>query len=552
MSVPSAPTNLTGVKGDGSVALSWSVPASNGGSDILSYVVRPYPPVPSLPIITSTGTSATYSGLLNGHAYRFTVVAVNANGNSKASAYSPKFIPSTIPFPPSNVIATPLHTNSTGNMTSGSIRLSWGYPVSADAQGQKPLIGVDGNGGSPITGYTVTCSDTSVSITPPVYPNRSIVISGITNTNSLTYNVTATNANGTSAVTSNASSQAIVSYSPSEPTGVTASYTPNTTIINVVNNTTLSSVVNSLQAPPTATVQVSWQPPSNLNNCVLSHYLVTWVEQGKDLRVASSSTQCNFPHIPYGTDTTFTVRAVSLPDGPSNASVPSQVLKVYTTPHGVTGVKVVNNKLTGDLTISWNAPNYTKSNPSATASDPSNTGGYAITGYSVTYVDNNNGPLLAPIITSTTTLLVSRISLGSGSLPMGITSVTVIPLTDYITGLAGRVNDITIPAVNISPSIISAKAPDAPVINTPVIVAEKSITVSWNAPNSNGSVISDYVVTTGSLTATNTAVDGLRKRTKGTSITFTKLAPGDYNFRLVVMSNMGNVASAVKTGTVLP
>ena len=86
---PSAPTNLKATAGDASVKLSWSAPASDGGSGITGYrVLRGTTPggESATPVATVTSTSYTDTGLTNGSRYYFKVVAVNAVGPSAASS----------------------------------------------------------------------------------------------------------------------------------------------------------------------------------------------------------------------------------------------------------------------------------------------------------------------------------------------------------------------------------------------------------------------------------------------------------------------------------
>jgi predicted phage tail protein len=89
--VPGAPTGLGATRGNTTVALSWKVPLSNGGSAITGYNVyegttsggESTTPVNGGTLIT--GTSYTVKGLTNGTTYYFTVKAVNAAGSSAAS-----------------------------------------------------------------------------------------------------------------------------------------------------------------------------------------------------------------------------------------------------------------------------------------------------------------------------------------------------------------------------------------------------------------------------------------------------------------------------------
>lgn len=83
---PSMPRSLSATALDATVTLNWSAPASSGGSDITDYAVYVYDHGQSLPIATddlgSIATSLTVSGLSNGVAYDFAVVAQNAIGTS--------------------------------------------------------------------------------------------------------------------------------------------------------------------------------------------------------------------------------------------------------------------------------------------------------------------------------------------------------------------------------------------------------------------------------------------------------------------------------------
>ncbi|BEU98748.1 hypothetical protein ACDW_44540 (plasmid) [Acidovorax sp. DW039] len=85
----SAPTGLAAVVGNGAVTLSWTAPASNGGSAIQSYAVTGTPAgggaTVSCPAPVTT-TTCTVSGLTNGVSYTFTVTATNAAGSSNPSS----------------------------------------------------------------------------------------------------------------------------------------------------------------------------------------------------------------------------------------------------------------------------------------------------------------------------------------------------------------------------------------------------------------------------------------------------------------------------------
>ncbi len=75
---PSAPTNATGVAGNGQVAVSWTAPTANGGAAIASYTATASPGGRNCTATAPTLT-CTVTGLTNGTPYTFTVTATNAS-----------------------------------------------------------------------------------------------------------------------------------------------------------------------------------------------------------------------------------------------------------------------------------------------------------------------------------------------------------------------------------------------------------------------------------------------------------------------------------------
>ena len=87
---PDAPTNATAIAGDQQVTVSFNTPTNNGGSNITEYRIYSG----GIKIGYGNSSPITVSGLTNGTAYTFTVVAVNANGESLASSATTPVIPS--------------------------------------------------------------------------------------------------------------------------------------------------------------------------------------------------------------------------------------------------------------------------------------------------------------------------------------------------------------------------------------------------------------------------------------------------------------------------
>jgi hypothetical protein len=92
---PGAPTGLSGTSANASVHLTWTAPASNGGSAITGYRIIPkIAGVSQTPVDTgSTATNFNVTGLTNGTAYTFVVRAINVVGastdSSEAGPYTP-------------------------------------------------------------------------------------------------------------------------------------------------------------------------------------------------------------------------------------------------------------------------------------------------------------------------------------------------------------------------------------------------------------------------------------------------------------------------------
>src|SRR6185369_8419760 len=133
--VPGMPIIGTATPGNTSATVSFTAPASNGGSAITGYTITSSPGS-----ITTTGSSSpiTVTGLTNGTSYTFTVKATNATGSSAPSVPSNSVTPSTpnnnytvTPGSASNVTVTPAppQTVAQGLATTFSIVPDSGYGV---------------------------------------------------------------------------------------------------------------------------------------------------------------------------------------------------------------------------------------------------------------------------------------------------------------------------------------------------------------------------------------------------------------------------------------
>ncbi len=100
---PGTPTAATGTAGDAQAAVRWTAPTSDGGSAITEYTVTA---APGGATCTSATTTCTITGLANGTAYTFTVVARNGVSTGDASAPSTAVTPSA-PATPETPATTP-------------------------------------------------------------------------------------------------------------------------------------------------------------------------------------------------------------------------------------------------------------------------------------------------------------------------------------------------------------------------------------------------------------------------------------------------------------
>ena len=90
--VPSFPTNVRATSRNTQATVSWTAP-NNGGSAITSYSVTSSPGNFQLTTADGLTTTVTFSGLTNGTAYSFTVLAINNAGPSNVSNPSAPIIP---------------------------------------------------------------------------------------------------------------------------------------------------------------------------------------------------------------------------------------------------------------------------------------------------------------------------------------------------------------------------------------------------------------------------------------------------------------------------
>jgi invasion protein IalB len=442
---PGAPTGATAVPGNTSATVSWVPPASNGGSPITSYKVTSSPGGRTATVAGAT-TSAAVIGLTNGTSYTFTVTATNVAGTSVPSAPSNPVVPRTVPGAPRSVAAVPGNTSAT---------VTWLPPTS--------------DGGSAITGYTVTASPGGHTATE-AGTATSAVVTGLTNGTSYTFTVTATNVAGDGA--------------PSVPS-------------NPVVPRTVPGAPRSVAAVPGNTsATVTWLPPTSDGGSAITGYTVTASPGGRTAAVAGTATSAAVTGLTNGTAYTFTVTATN-EAGTSAASPASNAVVPRTVPGAPRSADAVAGN--ASATVTWLPP----------ISD----GGAPITGYTVTA---SPGGRTAAVAGTATSAVVT-----------GLTNGTAYTFTVTATNEAGT----SIPSTP-SNSVVPRTVPAAPTA-VAAVPGDASATVTWDEPVSDGGApITGYVVswavngtvqsaTTFASTATAETITGLNN---GTRYTFTVAA----------------------------
>jgi hypothetical protein len=427
---PDAPTSLTASPGNTTVVLVWAASA-NGGSPITGYNVyegttpggESASPVNGGTLIA--GTTLTVTGLTNAHTYYFTATAVNVIGSSIASKEAWAIPAATAPGAPTNVLATSGHVSAT---------VTWTAPSSP--------------GGSAISLYTVTATDSA----SPARGGQtctwtsgalSCTLSGLTNGDSYSFSVTATNSLG-AGVASTPSNAVIPAVSvPSAPTSLVAT-------------------------PGSASVVLSWPAPSNGGSPITGYNLYEGISSGGE----NYAVPVNGATLISGTTTTvsgltnaqkyyFTIKAVNS-IGPSAASSEIWAIPAGTVPSAPTAVNATPGH--ASATVTWTAPNP---------------GGSAISRYTVTALDSTTVAKGSQTCTWTS----GALSCSLNGLTNGDSYTFSVTATNSVgTSAASSVSNAVIPAVSV---------PTTPT-NLVATPGNNSVLLSWTAPSSGGSIITGY------------------------------------------------------------
>ncbi|RKH49136.1 hypothetical protein D7V93_32300 [Corallococcus llansteffanensis] len=293
-----APSGVTAVAGIREMTVSWSYTPDTTGSALASFEVVATPG--GAKVVTGpTARSALVTGLANGTNYKFTVTPILADGTrqtSSASAYVRTF----------DVPSSP----SWGALKSGDqqVQLSWYAPP---------------HGGQPIQSYTVTASPGGQTY---VTPGTSFVVTGLTNGQTYTFTVLATNAVGNS-----------------QPSGSSGTLKP-AALPSVPQNVTATAGVRY------ATVR--WTAPASNGGGAISGYLITTHPDGRTQAASSSSTYATVAGLSNGGTYTFSVAAQNATGtGPAATSGAVTAPSLPSAPINLTGVFHQ-----GNVELDWRPP----------------------------------------------------------------------------------------------------------------------------------------------------------------------------------------------------
>ena len=542
VSVPGSPLGLAIQMADSSATLIWSAPF-NGGTAITGYQVSIRPGY-SLQTQTVTQQTASFTGLINGSTYEFTVVAVNAVGAS--SPVSILGTPYAAPSVPTGVQAVP---------GSAAVTVSW-YPPAY-------------TGGSPLTSYTVAGSDASgnqlSTVTVPIYSPLAVTYTGLTNGIIYTFTVTVFTIRGSSSVTVSATPLTV----PSPPTDL--------------------SGVNVLDA-----IVLTWRTPVTNGGTPIIEYMVS-ISPGCGIMYTTGLT-VTFPDLIPGTIYTFSLTAINA----MGSSAAGQLTMMHVTvPSVMTNINLIMGVKSASLTL--RPPASTGGLPilsySVDVLDPSGTrvASYIDGSATVLFTDlldntvytfmplcaNAFGSSLPAIFTGITATIPSEPRSLAGTTGSSLINLTwvapsfngrtpilsytvtthdsngtlvntrsVTTLTTQITGLTnGIVYTFTVVAVNgvgAGPSIQKQFRPvgqPGPPQGLTITELKGTLVLLWTAPSITGGVpIAGYTITTNAAPV---------RTVTGLTVSYTGLTNGiSYSFSIV--STNGFLVSTPVTVTGIP
>jgi hypothetical protein len=324
----------------GSVRLSWTDPADTGGFAITGYDIERV--VGESTVVSSSGSSPqTLTELNNGAEYAFRVRVVT---NAGPGAWSDPVTATPLDVPGAPSIVSVVAKTIGSSVNSGELLVTWSAPSVTN--------------GAAVTGYSVTATGEGgpFACQPEPATALSCSLTGLTNGESYSVTVTATNAAGTS------DSSTAVAGTPRGVPGAPS-------IVSVVAKTVGNSVAGG-------SLLVTWDAPTVTNGAEVSGYTVTATGTGGPFTCQpepATALSCSLTGLTNGEPYDVRVTATNAA-GTSDSSAP-----VAGTPRDVPVAPLIvsvvaktdeNSVAGGSLLVTWDAPTVTN--------------GSAVTGYSVT------------------------------------------------------------------------------------------------------------------------------------------------------------------------
>ena len=432
---PGAPTGLTATaSGATQIDLSWTAPASTGGSAITGYKIEVSPNGTSgwtdlVANTSNTTTTYAHTGLTAGDTRHYRVSAINTQGTGTPSNVDSATTGTSVPGAPTGLAATASGTTA--------IDLSWSAPAST--------------GGSAITGYKIESSSDGGSSWSDLVANTASTDTayahvGLDPATTRHYRVSAINANGTG-TPSNVDSATTGTTVPGAPTGLTAT------------------------ASGTTAIDLSWTAPATTGGSAITGYKIEVSPDGSswsDLVADTASTDTAYAHVGLDPATTrhYRVSAINTQGTGTPSNVDSATTDA-TAPGAPTGLTATASGAT-QIDLSWTAP--------------ASTGGSAITGYKIEVSPNGTSgwtDLVANTSNTTTTYAHTGLTAGDTR------HYRVSAINTQGTGTPSNVDSAT----------TDATAPGAPTGLTATASGATQIDLSWTAPASTGgSAITGYKI----------------------------------------------------------
>jgi uncharacterized repeat protein (TIGR02543 family) len=473
---PGVPTGVTATIGNGSATVSLTPPTDTGGPGITSYTMTASPGGATC-TVNAPATSCSISPLDNGTAYTFSATAFNGVARSDTSTASASVTPATTPGAPT--------ITSASSSSSGSTTVNFSGPAS--------------NGGSAITGYTITSSPGGYTCTAAANAT-SCAVSGLTDGVAYTFTAVATNAIGNSSASSSSASVTSAG-APSAPTSVTATVANGSSVVSVSGASANGSAITGY------TVQAYDGTGAAI--------------AGKTCSITSPARTCTVSGLTNGSDYTFTATATN-GVGTSAESAPSATTTPAGAPSAPTGVTVTSG--TGKVTVEWTA---------------ASANGAPVTSYTAQAYDPDGNAVSG----ATCTISAPSTSCDVSTNLVAGTAYTFKVTATNAAGAGAASTASTSAAINAAPS-----APR----NVTATSANGSAVVSWDAPlDERGSAVTGYTIT--AYTAGNVAAGTCTATAPTETCTVTGLSNGvAYTFKASATNGIGTSAQSTASISVTP